>query len=71
MSAVQPGQASARHTEPLPTVLLLPLPWRDAMKEASVLLKNRPEFHRDCQCYANVKYVREYGLQVLTMVVFP
>jgi len=41
------------------------------MKEASVLLKNRPEFHRDCQCYANVKYVREYGLQVLTMVVFP
>src|SRR5260370_7095295 len=38
---------------------------RDALKEVSVSLKNRPEFHRHGQRYANVRYVREYGLQVL------
>src|SRR5215472_14304951 len=38
---------------------------RNAMKEVSVLLKNGPEFHRHCQRYAYVRYVRKDCLQVL------
>src|SRR5438105_15638034 len=38
---------------------------REVVQEVSVLLKHRPEFHRYRQRYANVRHVREGGLQVL------
>src|ERR1700731_1996580 len=38
---------------------------RDTVKEVSVLLQKRSEFHRHCQRYANERDVRKDCLQVL------
>src|ERR1019366_3558029 len=38
---------------------------RDSTKDVSVLLNNRPKFHRHRKGYANIRYIRKDSLQVL------